>query len=97
MDERYEVNGVSFVWDAAKARKNRSKHGVSFEQAAEVFFDPFLRLIDASDNAESRDAVVGMDEKWRLPYVVHLVMEDDRLRVISAREATAKEKRTYEN
>ena len=97
MNERYELNGISFVWDAVKARKNRSKHGVSFEQAAEVFFDPFLRVVDASDNAGSRDAVVGMDERWQLLYVVHLVLEDDRLRLISAREATAKERRTYEN
>ncbi|MDQ5886935.1 MAG: uncharacterized protein QG667_221, partial [Pseudomonadota bacterium] len=49
MDIHYELNGLSFVWNAAKAANNRKKHdGVSFEQAASVFFDPLFRLLDAS-------------------------------------------------
>ena len=62
MDEILELKGISFIWDGVKVRKNLSKHGVSFEQAAEVFFDPFLRVIDASPNNEIRDAVIGMDK-----------------------------------
>ena len=66
MDEIFELKGISFVWDSAKVRKNLLKHGVSFEQAVEVFFDPFLRVIDASPDDEIRDAVIGMDEHWNL-------------------------------
>jgi uncharacterized DUF497 family protein len=61
MDERYELNGIMFVWDASKTRMNLTQHETSFEQAAEVFFDPFFRVIDASPESESRDAVIGMD------------------------------------
>lgn len=48
---------------------------MSFEQAAWVFFDPFFRLVDASRNDESRDAVIGRDEQGRLLYVVHVEVE----------------------
>ena len=61
MDARFDLNGVAFVWDAAKALRNQHKHGVSFEQAAEAFFDPFLRLVDADRNQEPRDAVIGYE------------------------------------
>lgn len=46
IDESVELNGITFVWSKAKARKNFEKHSVTFEQAAEAFFDPFLRLVD---------------------------------------------------
>jgi len=48
MDIKYILNGISFVWDANKAQINSRNHGVTFEQAAEAFFDPFLRIVDAS-------------------------------------------------
>jgi len=64
MDIYYEKNGVSFVWNARKAVANAIKHdGITFDQAAEAFFDPFLKLVDAGRNHESRDAVIGYDEK----------------------------------
>lgn len=48
MDVHFELQGVRFVWDAAKARRNLvAQEGVAFEQAAEVFFDPFMRLVAA--------------------------------------------------
>ena len=43
MDRRYELNGIMFIWDESKARKNLAKHELMFEQAVEVFFDPFFR------------------------------------------------------
>jgi len=52
MDRRYELNGIMFVWDESKARKNLAKHEIMFEQATEVFFDPFFRVIDASPEDE---------------------------------------------
>lgn len=49
MDIHFEKNGVSFAWNEHKAISNKLKHeGISFEQATAVFFDPFLKLVDAS-------------------------------------------------
>jgi uncharacterized DUF497 family protein len=39
MDITYQLQGIAFAWDADKARSNIEKHGVTFEEAAEVFFD----------------------------------------------------------
>ncbi len=61
MDELYELNGIVFVWNTDKARSNRSKHAVTFEQAAEAFFDPFFRVVDAGAGEEARNAIIGMD------------------------------------
>jgi hypothetical protein len=97
MDEHYDLNGITFVWNTAKAQSNRSKHRVSFEQAAEAFFDPFLRIVDASPEDEARDAIVGMDERWNLLVVVHVETEGERFRIISARRAVAHERQIYES
>ena len=92
MDVRFELNGVAFVWDIAKARSNVFEHdGVRFEDAAQVFFDPFLRLVDASRNDQARDAVIGYDVQGRLLFVVHLEINDEHIRIISARKATRQE------
>ena len=72
MDIHYRLNGTDFVWDERKAASNRHKHdGVTFEQAATVFFDPLFRLVDAERNDEARDAIIGFDEAGRLLFVVH--------------------------
>ena len=99
MDELYEFNGCCFVWDIRKARANLLKHGVAFEQATEAFFDPFLRVVDSNnvDGGESRDALLGMDETLSLLFVVHIAIEDEQFRIISARPATAHERKHYES
>ncbi|MEJ7137041.1 BrnT family toxin [Amphibiibacter pelophylacis] len=98
MDTHFHLNGADFVWDTHKAASNAIKHGgVTFEQAASVFFDPFLRLVDASRNDEARDAVVGFDAQSRLLFVVHVQMDDAFIRIISARKATALERREHEH
>ena len=56
MDVRFLLHGITFIWDADKAVANRRKHGIPFEQAAEAFFDPFLKVVDASRHEEARDA-----------------------------------------
>ncbi len=89
--------GQRFIWNEAKAAANLSKHGVSFEEACEVFFDPFVRVEDASVPEEARDAAIGMTEEWMIAVVVHLRKEDDAIRIISARPATAQERRAYED
>lgn len=92
------LNGITFVWDDEKAQKNPAKHdGVTFQQAAEVFFDPFLVVVDASRNDEARDAVIGLDRRWNFLYVVHIEQDEEMIRIISARKATRKEREYYEN
>jgi uncharacterized protein len=85
------------VWDAEKASGNAGKHGVSLEVACEVFFDPFIRVEDASADGEQREAAIGLTENWTLLFVVHMLREGDTIRIISARPATAQERRTYED
>jgi uncharacterized protein len=97
MDFHFLYLGQRFVWDSEKAASNLKKHGVSFEAACEVFFDPFLFVEDASVPKEARDAAIGMTEDWTLLLVVHLYREEEVIRIISARRATAQEKGTYEN
>ena len=73
------------------------KHGVRFEAACEIFFDPFVRIEDASPEGDRREAAIGLTEAWELLFVVHLLREEDAIRIISARTATAQERRRYEN
>ena len=97
MDASYEFLGLLFEWDVEKARANLRKHGLSFETACEVFFDPFVRLIDAGSSEETRDAAVGFTEDSKLLFVVHLIREQESIRIISARAATAREREEYES
>lgn len=97
MDVYFALNGITFVWNDEKARLNPAKHdGVTFQQATEIFFDPFLVVVDASRNNEARDAVIGMDRRWNLLYVVHIERKDETIRIISARKATTQEREDYE-
>jgi uncharacterized protein len=83
--------------DSRKAAANFRKHKVSFETACEVFFDPFLHVVDAGIvEGEQREAVIAMTVNWRLLYVVY-VERDDVIRVISARLAEGAERELYEN
>lgn len=97
MDVNFLFNGIIFVWNDEKARVNPLKHdGVTFQQAAEVFFDPLLLVVDGSRNDEARDAVIGLDRRWNLLYVVFIERENDIIRIISARKATRQERELYE-
>lgn len=97
MDGGLEHKDTTFVWDMEKARRNEAKHGVRFDQAVEAFFDPLLHLVDASRNGETRDAVIGYDAQGRLLYVIHLMLEADAIRIVSARKATAEERTIYDS
>lgn len=97
MNVYFALNGITFVWDE-KAKNNPGKHdGITFQQAAEVFFDPFIVVVDASRNEEAREAAIGLDTRWNLLYVVHIEREESVIRIISARKATRKEQLEYEN
>jgi uncharacterized protein len=59
MNVYFVLNNITFIWDDEKARINPINHdGITFQQAAEAFFDPFLVVVDASRNEEARDAVI---------------------------------------
>jgi len=97
VDIHHELNGTRFVWNDRKAAANPGKHdGVTFELAATVFFDPFFRWVDASRKDESRAAVIGYDELNRLLFVVHVELDNDAIRIISARKATHEERKHYD-
>ena len=97
-DILYELNGVSFVWDRRKARENlRSHDDVTFERAAEAFFDPFLRVDDASRNDELWHKVIGFDASNRLLVVIHVECEEQAIRIISAWPATQAERQIYDS
>ena len=98
MDVYFVLNGITFVWNEEKSLNNLSKHnGITFKQAAEAFFDPFIKIVDASRNDEARDAIISLDTRWNLLFVVHIEFEDDVIRIISARKATRKEREYYED
>jgi uncharacterized DUF497 family protein len=94
----HEVQGQPFEWDSAKAAANLDKHGVSFERACEVFFDPFVVLVEAGEeDGEPREAAIGLTEDWSLLFVVHVIRHEETIRIISARPATPSERNEYED
>src|SRR5487761_2274828 len=98
MDIHYELNGTRFVWHAKKAASNPVKHdGITFEEAATVFFDPFFELVKAERRDEGRDAIIGCDISGRLLFVVHVEIEGEFIRIISARRATNEESYKHEH
>lgn len=97
MDIDFTQHSIRFVANRDKAQNSLRKHGVSFEQAAEAFFDPFLKIIDVSRQDETRDAMIGCDDTGRLLFVAHLLFADDYIRLVSARRATREERQFYEN
>ena len=88
---------MEFEWDQAKARENLSKHGIPFDEAKTVFNDPlYVDFFDPdhSDN-EERYIIVGQSQQNRL-LVVSYTERDNKIRLISAREATRREQIAYE-
>lgn len=90
-----------FEWDAAKAASNVRKHGVSFGEAATVFTDSLVLSTpdDQHGGGEERWISQGRSHDGRYLVVAHTIRElDDRtlVRIISARQATPRERRRYE-
>ena len=85
------------TWDAPKATANRRKHGVSFEEAATVFADPFAKITDDPEHSdiEDRELILGSSEKGRL-LVVSFIQRASAIRLISARPASRVEKHVYQ-
>jgi uncharacterized DUF497 family protein len=90
---------LRFDWDERKNRGNRTKHGVWFEEAQSVFHDPHARLFHDPEHSEDEDRFIllGVSSAARTLVVVHCYRQADSLvRIISARKATRKEIRSYE-
>jgi uncharacterized protein len=87
---------LRFCWDDGKAASNLDKHGVSFESATYVFDDPMrLEQEDVFAQSERRNIVIGQVDGVLLT-VVCACPDEDICRIISARAATAHERRIYE-
>lgn len=92
----YQLQNIEFEWDEHKAQINEDKHAVLFEEAAEVFLDPFYQTGDASVNEEQRDFILGYSLSQRILLVVY-VERRNRMRIISARPTTRAERKLYED
>jgi uncharacterized protein len=91
----YQLQGVEFEWDENKATVNLQKHGVTFEEAAEAFFDPFYQTGDATVDHELREFIIGYTFAQRLLLVI-FTDRSEKTRIISARPATRSERKLYE-
>jgi len=94
---------LDITWDPVKAQSNIAKHGVTFVQAATVLLDALaLTVFDAAHSqTEERWFTLGMSSDGKLLAVSHTYQHtgpvDVRVRIISAREATKRERQQYEN
>jgi uncharacterized DUF497 family protein len=89
--------GLEFEWDPSKAASNARKHRVSFKEACTAFADPRSLTIPDPEHSkmEDRFVLLGVSTSGRLLVVVY-TERGDRVRIISAREATAHEHKQYE-
>jgi len=87
---------VTYDWDSGKSQANRLKHGVSFEEAASVFQDAEALTFDDPDHSdqEPREITIGVSTRGRVLFLSHCD-RGDRIRIISARKATSKERKQY--
>ncbi|MDP3285106.1 MAG: BrnT family toxin [Desulfobacterales bacterium] len=89
---------MEFEWDPEKARRNHTKHKVTFEEAVTVFYDPLSATFDDPHHSigERRLITIGLSSTGRLLVVSH-TEKGKALRIISARSATAQERKRHEN
>jgi uncharacterized DUF497 family protein len=88
---------MHFEWDPAKSARNLRKHGVSFEEASSVFYDPLAVTGADPDHSEGGERLVtfGVSPAGRLLVVFH-TERVEAIRIISARIATQSERHIYE-
>ncbi len=88
---------MNYDWAPAKAASNVKKHGVTFEEAGSVFGDPLAYTFPDPDHSEDEERLLtfGLSINQRILVVSH-IEHGQGIRIISAREATAHERKTYE-
>lgn len=92
------MDTMKFEWDENKNRINRLKHGISFEEAATVFYDEYAILFDDPDHSQDEDRflIIGTTKKERICIVSHCYRgQNNTIRIISARKATKTERKAY--
>ncbi len=90
---------VDFIWDPEKENANIQKHGVSFSEAASAFYDPLAKIASDPDHSSDEDhyILIGQSSRRRLLFVVHVYREaGNKIRIISARRATKKEMKDFQ-
>lgn len=89
---------MEFTWDVNKAHTNLKKHTVSFDEAQTVFDDPLACIFDDEWHSfgEARELIIGHASNNRLLIVSFTELDSGIVRIISARQATAQERKTYE-
>lgn len=89
---------MQFKWNKEKAKKNLKKHRVSFEEALTVFYDPLSATFDDPDHSidEVRCVTIGYSSRGNLLVVSH-TEQGKTIRIISARSATAHERKKHES
>jgi uncharacterized DUF497 family protein len=89
---------MQFEWDPEKAKRNYRKHRVSFEEAVTVFYDPLSATFDDPDHSvsEERLITIGFSSRGRLLVVSH-AERGKASRIVSARRATAHERKKHES
>jgi uncharacterized DUF497 family protein len=88
---------LEFEWDPNKGEENLKKHGVGFDEALTVFGDSSARIFDDPDHStdEAREIIIGYSQRQRL-LLVSFTERPPRVRIISARKATRRERQGYE-
>ena len=89
---------LHFEWDSLKSSTNKTKHGISFEEAKTVFLDSNARIIGDPDHSdrEERFVILGLSERLRILVVCHCYRKGDSIiRIISARKAQKHEREKY--
>ena len=92
------IDDIRFEWDENKNNTNKRKHKVSFEEAKTVFEDVEALVIDDPDHSEEEERfiILGFSSKANLLVVCHCYrMDDTVIRIISARKATTRESKQY--
>ena len=92
------MDTLEFEWDENKKHLNQCKHGISFDEAKTVFYDEYAILFDDPEHSadEDRFLIIGTTRKERVCIVSHCYRgQEGRIRIISARKATAVEKKVY--
>lgn len=91
---------IKFIWDSKKADSNLKKHKISFAEAKSVFYDEFAIQFFDDENSESEDRFImlGQSNESRVLVVCHCERDEgESVRIISARKATNKERKFYED
>jgi uncharacterized DUF497 family protein len=89
---------MEFEWDKAKAAANFKKHKATFDEASTVFGDPLARIFDDEEHSaeERREIILGHSILDRLLLVCLVEIDENTVRIFSARQATRKEHQHHE-